>query len=139
MSQANMRLHPREKYLFNATIHMFPTNNLVSFHNRHMIKSLISQIARCVVEHSRHLEMSVVADDQLDHEVLLCHGQHVMLKCNVWVQVDLVNSALGYVKDIFYPPTSKQTQLPMFTTVVFDKYVDVPFDASNANLSLSHE
>jgi len=51
MSQADMRLHPRERDLFNAAVHMFPTNNFVSFHNRHMLKSLNSPIARCVAEH----------------------------------------------------------------------------------------
>ena len=45
MSRADMRLHPRERDLFNATIHMFPTNNWISFHNRHMLKSLNYPIA----------------------------------------------------------------------------------------------
>ena len=45
-----------------------------------------------------------------------------------------MNGALGYVKDIFYPPTSKPPQLPIFTTIVFDKYVGVPFDASNPKI-----
>ena len=74
MSRADMRFHPRERDLFNAAIHMFPTNNLVSFHNRHMLTSLNYPIAQCVAEHSRHSEISGVDDDQLDHEVLLCHG-----------------------------------------------------------------
>ena len=54
MSQADIRLHPRERDLFNGAVHMFPTNNLVSFHNRHMLKSLNSEIARCIVENLRH-------------------------------------------------------------------------------------
>ena len=54
MSRADMRLHPRERDLFNAAVHMFPANNLVSFHNRHMLKSLNSPIARCIVVNSRH-------------------------------------------------------------------------------------
>ena len=57
-----------------------------------------------------------------------------MLTCNLWVQAGLVNGALGYVKDIFYMPSSKPPQLPMFTTVVFDKNVGVPFDARNPNI-----
>ena len=36
--------------------------------------------------------------------------------------------------EIFYMPTSKPPELPMFTIGVFDKYVSVPFDASNPNI-----
>ena len=50
MSRADMRLLPREMDLFNAIVHMFPTNNLVSFHNRHMLKSLNSPISRSIFE-----------------------------------------------------------------------------------------
>jgi len=45
MSRVLLRFHPRERDLFNVVVHMFPTNNLVSFHNRHMLKSLNSPIA----------------------------------------------------------------------------------------------
>ena len=45
MSRDDMRLHPREMDLFNATVHMFPTNNLATFHNKHILKSLNSPIA----------------------------------------------------------------------------------------------
>ena len=65
---------------------------------------------------------------------MLCHGQCVMLTCNLWVEAGLVNGALGYVKDIFYTPTSEPSQLPMFTNGSFDKYVGVPFDVSNPNI-----
>jgi len=57
-----------------------------------------------------------------------------MLTCNLWVEAGLVNGALGFVKDIFYQPTFKPPLLPMFTTIVFNKYVGVPFDASNPNI-----
>lgn len=46
----------------------------------------------------------------------------------------MVNCELGFVRDIFYPPTSKPPRLPMFAIVVFDKYVGVPFDARNPNI-----
>ena len=45
VSWADMRLYPRERDLLNAIVHMFPTTNLVSFYNRHMLKSLNSPIA----------------------------------------------------------------------------------------------
>lgn len=31
-------------------------------------------------------------------------------------------------------PTSKPPKIPMLTTIVFDKYVGVPFDSSNPNV-----
>ena len=65
---------------------------------------------------------------------MLCHDQHVMLTCNLWVEAGLANGALGYVKNIFYPPTSKPPQLTMSTTVVLDKYVGVPFNARNPSI-----
>ena len=83
MSRADIRLHPRERDLFNAAVHMFPTNNLVSFHNRHMLKSLNFPIARCIAVTSRRSEISGADDDQLDREVLLCRGQRVILTCNL--------------------------------------------------------
>ena len=38
MSQADMRLYHREMDLFNVAVHLFPTNNLVSFYNRHFLR-----------------------------------------------------------------------------------------------------
>lgn len=66
----------------------------------------------------------------------MCCGQCVILTCNLWAEAGLVNGSLGYVKDIFYTPTSKPPQIPMFTTIVSYKYVGVPFDASNPNIVL---
>jgi hypothetical protein len=52
MSWVDMNLPLEERSLFNSTLHLFPTNNLVNLHNRQMLKSLNSPIARCVVEHT---------------------------------------------------------------------------------------
>ena len=62
--------------LFDSTINSFSTNNLVTLHNRYMMKSLNSPIAWCVVEKKRHKE---IVDDQLKCEVTLFHGQPIML------------------------------------------------------------
>jgi ATP-dependent DNA helicase PIF1 len=53
MSRAGMDLPIEERSLFNSSLHLFPTNNLVDLHNRQMLKSLNSPIARCVAEHTR--------------------------------------------------------------------------------------
>jgi ATP-dependent DNA helicase PIF1 len=134
MSRVDMSLPPVERSLFHSTIHLFPTNDLVTLHNRQMLKSLNTPIARSVAEHTRRAEIVGVDDDQLEHEVFLCPGQRVMLTCNLWVEVGLVNGALGYIQQIYYSPGTKPPQLPMFTTVLFDKYIGVPFDKNNLNI-----
>jgi hypothetical protein len=134
MSQVDMSLPPVEMSLFHSTIHLFPTNDLVILHNRHMLKSLNTPIARSVADHTRWAEIVGVDDDQLEREVFLCPGQCVMLTCNLWVEVDLVNGALGYIQKIYYSPGTKPPQLPMFTIVLFDKYIGVPFDKNNLNI-----
>lgn len=60
MSWANMRLHPTERDLFNAAVHMFPTNNLVSLHNMHMLKSLNYIILHDVLLSIQGIEKLVV-------------------------------------------------------------------------------
>jgi hypothetical protein len=57
-----------------------------------------------------------------------------MLTCNLCVEDGLVNGALGYIQNIFYMPGTNPHQLPVFTIVLFDKYIGVPFDISNPNI-----
>lgn len=92
-----------------------------------MLKSLNSPIEKCVVESSRRTEIHDSDDDMLEREVLLCHGECVMLTCNLWVQSGFVSGALGYIENIFFVLGSKPPQLPQFVTVMFEKYCGVPF------------
>ena len=57
-----------------------------------------------------------------------------MLTCNLWFKFTLVNGALGYIQQIYYSPHTNPPQLPMFTTALFDKYIDVPLDKNNLNI-----
>jgi hypothetical protein len=45
MSRVDMSLPPVERSLFHSTIHLFPTNDLLTLHNRQMLKSLNTPIA----------------------------------------------------------------------------------------------
>jgi len=115
MSRVDVGLSSIERSSFESSIHLFPTNNLVSLHNRRMLKSLNNPIVRCVADYTRRTNSFANDDDQLEREILLCHGQQVMLTCNLWVEAGLVNGALGYVENILYFPGSKPPQLPMYT------------------------
>lgn len=77
-----------------------------------MIKSLNCPVARCVAECHRRLDIVDSDDDVLDCEVLLCHGQRVLLTCNLWVESSLVNGAIGFGEDIFYSSSRHPHQLP---------------------------
>ena len=59
-----------------------------------------------------------------------------MLTCNLCVEAGLVNGALGWVQNIFYMLGSRPPELPIYTTVLFDKYVGAPFDNQNPRLVL---
>jgi len=49
----------------------------------------------------------------------------------LWVEVGLVNIALGKVISIFYTPGSKPPQLPSFAVVDFFQYKGLPWDTFN--------
>lgn len=67
-----------------------------------MSKSLNFPIARFVAKFTRRIEFGDNDDDVLDFEAFLCHGESLMLTCNFWVEVRLVNCMLEYIEDIFY-------------------------------------
>ena len=118
MEQTHMSFHPMEMRHFGSGTHLFPTNELVMLHNRRILKNLNSPIVGCVVECMKCSEISTANDEHLEVEVLLCLGHHVMLKCKLWVEVCLVNYALGYVTNILYMAGSKPPQIPLYVTVL---------------------
>jgi len=118
MTSVDSCLDCEENVLFDSLVHLVLMNDLINLHNRKMFKSLNFPIARCVSKCARRLDIVGSNDDVLDCEVLLCRGQHVMLMCNLWVEVGLVNE----------PP-----QLLQFATVIFEKYIVVPFDKNCPN------
>lgn len=70
-------------------------------------------------------------DEQLDAKFLICNEQQVFLTRNLWVEVDLVNGALGKVISIFYVVGSKPPQLPSFVVVELFQYKGSPWDTFN--------
>ena len=65
MSRIDSSMDYVERSTFNLEIHLFPTNTLVNLHNRCMLKSLNTPIARCIYEHTKNKEFNDVDDEQL--------------------------------------------------------------------------
>ena len=61
-------------------------------------------------------------------ELLLSKDARVMLTSNLWVEVGLVNGALGYVQSIEYRPGTAQPLPPSCVLVDFDSYFGIPFN-----------
>ena len=111
-----------ENSLFEESIHLYPTNNSVALHNKHMLKQLNMPIAHCFVEQrNKHAHRSI-DDKQFPLKVLLVIGQQVMLNANLWVQAGLVNDSLGKVIDIVHNSNEQPPTLPSFIGVEFLHY-----------------
>ena len=111
-------------------MHLYATNNSVTLHNKSMLNKLHKPVALCSAE--KHLEHTfTTAGEQLDEMILLCNGQKVMLTCNLWVHVGLVNGSLGTVISICYAPNSKPPEFPSFVVVDFKQYKGTPWDISH--------
>ena len=54
--------------------------------------------------------------------ICIAHGARVMLSANLWVEVGLVNGALGTVEAICYEGDQRPPDLPIAVTVKFDSY-----------------
>lgn len=128
MKHVDSFLYRQEKSIFYSSIHLFAKNSLVNLHNQKILKSLNFPLLGCVAECSRRTETCDDDNDTLEHEVLLCCGEYIMLTCNLWVEVGFFNGVLIYIEDIFFAPDSKPPQLPQFTTIIFEKYCVVTFD-----------
>ena len=75
--------------------------------------------------HSGAGAIKVSADDAggLEPVVCLAHGARVMLTTNLWVQVGLVNGAMGTVVAICYDDAGESPpRLPVVVTVRFDSF-----------------
>ena len=68
------------------------------------------------------------SNDELELELLISTGSRVMLTTNLWIEVGLVNGALGFIKSIVYRPGIGPPEPPTYVTVEFDNYSGITFD-----------
>jgi ATP-dependent exoDNAse (exonuclease V) alpha subunit len=67
----------------------------------------------------------------LDAKLLLCIEQKVILRSNLWVELGLVNCAIGRVTSILYIANSGPPSLPLFIVVNFPQYKGLPWVSFN--------
>ncbi|XP_057860496.1 uncharacterized protein LOC131069158 [Cryptomeria japonica] len=122
MTRTKDQLSPVVNKQFDTVVHLFATNDMVSLHNKRMLKELNHPIAisRATTTTSKTV---VDADNkQLEKQVLLSPGQRIMLTTNIWTQTRLVNGALGKIIEIIYSSDSMPPDIPMYIMVKFDNY-----------------
>ena len=110
---------------FDEALRLFPTTSAVSEYNVTKLHSNDQPVAVIKAVHSGVGAIKASADDAggLEPVVCLAHGARVMLTTNLWVQVGLVNGAMGTVVAICYDDAGESPpRLPVAVTVRFDSF-----------------
>lgn len=117
---------------FSQQKHLFATNAASSAHNIKMLTQLHSPIAcaTTIIAHQR--DKQAHQEEQLAFEILLSIDQEIMLIANLWIEVGLVNGALGQIKQIVYDAASKPLDLPKYVVILFKHYTGPSWDPQNA-------
>ncbi len=108
---------------FANALHLHPTIQAVVEHNVTQLQASGKAIATIKAVHAGPNASKASADDAGGLEAIICLAQsaRVMLHSNLWVDVGLVNGAMGTIAAICYrsggPP-----DLPVAVMVHFDKY-----------------
>ena len=115
--------HVQDLSPFATALHLIPTVEAVVEHNVAQLHASGQPIATIKAIHTGANASKVPADDAGGLEAVICLAKsvRVMLTSNLWVDVGLVNGAMGTVQAICYrgvgPP-----DLPIAVMVHFDRY-----------------
>ncbi len=110
---------------FQEALHLFPTAAAVAEYNVEKLRTNSQPVARIEAIHSGPRASRIPASDAggLEPVIFLACKARVMLTANLWVQVGLVNGALGTVVSICYDGADQSPpSLPVAVTVKFDFY-----------------
>ena len=109
---------------FDDALRLYPTIEAVAEHNVAKLRASGQPIAVLRAVHTGPGASKATSDDAggLEPVISIAHGARVMLSANLWVEVGLVNGALGTVEAICYEGDQQPPNLPIAVTVKFDSY-----------------
>jgi len=135
MTRTPIRLTVVSNDEFAKIVHLFPTNDNVLNHNMKRLYSLRHPIAHSFATKSRNGNRNEdFSTEELDIELWINNNARVMLNTNLWIEVDLVNRLVGYIRNIVYKPGTAPPEPPAYATIGFDNYSGVPFDDHHPNI-----
>ena len=110
--------------LFANSLRLFPTVESVVDYNVAKLQTCGQPIATVKAVHTGANAAKASPDDASGLEAIICLavGARVMLSSNLWVEMGLVNGAMGTIKSICYRPGEGPPNLPIAVTVLFDAY-----------------
>ena len=122
MKQTPAQLHDLTP--FTTALRLFPTIEAVVEHNVSKLHSCGQPVATIKAVHTGTNASKGSTDDASGLEPIVCLavGARVMLSSNLWVDMGLVNGAMGTIKAICYRSGGAPPDLPVAITVQFDTY-----------------
>ena len=109
---------------FTNALHLHPTIEAVVEHNITRLRASGHPVAIIKAVHSGPNASKASSEDAGGLESIIClaHNARVMLTSNLWVDMGLVNGAMGTVMAICYRSGESPPNLPIAVTVRFDSY-----------------
>ena len=109
---------------FNGALHVYSTSQAVAEHNTNKLRASGQPVAMINALHAGKGASKASLDDAGGLQPIICiaEGARVMLTANLWVEVGLVNGAIGTVVSICYEDDKCPPDLPIAVMVKFDSY-----------------
>ena len=109
---------------FHSALHLFSTVEAVVNYNINKLHACGQPVATIKAVHTGANVSKASVDDAggLYPVVCLARGARVMLSSNLWVEMGLVNGAMGTIQAICYHEGCSPPDLPMAVTILFDGY-----------------
>ena len=109
---------------FTDALHLHPTIEAVVEHNITRLRANGHPVAIIKAVHSGPNASKASSEDAGGLESIIClaHNARVMLTSNLWVDMGLVNGAMGTVMAVCYRSGESPPNLPIAVTVRFDSY-----------------